>query len=183
MAILFVTALGGTPAIANDASAQFQATVETLPAQRLTVTGIDHVGMNVPDVEKASSFFAELLGARVVSDMRPEGITNAWKEAFNWHRSSKIDRIVMMQLQDGSQIELFQYSGPEISRARPHEDDDAETHIALEATDIQRSIALLKSRGLRILNAPVSLPDGTRWFYFLTPWHAQLELVFAPRLK
>lgn len=171
------------PAFSADVSGPVQAIAQPASQQRLAVAGIDHVGINVPDVDVASAFFADLLGARVVSDMRPGKIPDGWKKAFNWHKSSEIDRIVMMQLLDGSRIELFQYSGPDISRVRPHEDDAAETHIALKTTDIEHSIAVLKSRGLRILNDPVTLPDGERWFYFLTPWDSQFELVFASQLK
>lgn len=171
------------PAFSADISSPVQAIGQPASPQRLAVAGIDHVGINVPDVAVAAAFFEDLLGARIVSDMRPGKIPDGWKKAFNWRTSSEIDRIVMMQLQDGSRIELFQYSGPDISRVRPHEDDAAETHIALKTTDVDHSIAVLKSRGLRILNDPVTLPDGERWFYFLTPWDSQFELVFASESK
>jgi catechol 2,3-dioxygenase-like lactoylglutathione lyase family enzyme len=113
-------------------SGPVQAIGQPASQQRLAVAGIDHVGINVPDVAVAAVFFSDLLGAPVVSDMRPGKIPDGWKKAFHWHKSSEIDRIVMMQLQDGSQIELFQYSRPDISRVRPHEDDAAETHIVRE---------------------------------------------------
>lgn len=151
--------------------------------QQLRVSGIDHVGMNVPDVNVASAFFEQLLGARVASDMTPGKIPNAWKDTFRWHRSSEIDRIVMMRLPDGTGIELFQYTGPQISRVLPHEDDAAATHIALRTTDINHSLSVLKDMGLKVLNAPITLPDGETWFYFLTPWGSQIELVFAPHTK
>ena len=148
--------------------------------QRLQVSGIDHVGINVPDVNVASAFFEKLLGAKIVSDMQPGKIPDAWKQQFHWHRSSEIKRIVMMQLQDGSKIELFEYTGPEISRTLPYEDDAAETHIALRTTDVAHSLSVLKTLRLKILNDPITLPDGETWFYFLTPWGSQIELVFAP---
>jgi hypothetical protein len=75
----------------------------------------------------------------------------------------------MMQLADGSKIELFEYSCPEISRVSPQEDDAAETHIAPKAIDIDHSIAVLRERKLRMLNDPGTLSDGERWFYFLIP--------------
>jgi len=36
---------------------------------------------------------------------------------------------------------------------------------------------------MRVLNDPITLPDGETWFYFLTPWGSQIELVFAPKSK
>jgi len=79
---------------------------------------------------------------------------------------------------DGSKIELFEYAAPQAAREQPHEEDPGATHIALKARDVARSIAVVKRHRLRILNDPVTLPDGSRWFYFLTLWGSQLELVF-----
>ncbi len=182
-ALLVAGAFVAAPAASALAATVNPAPQAAQPARALQVAGIDHVGINVPDVDAASAFFADLLGAHVVSEMRPGRIPDAWKDAFNWRRSSELDRIVMMQLQDGSKIELFQYTGADIVRARPHEDDAAETHIALKTTDVDHSLAVLKARGLHVLNDPVTLPDGERWFYFLTPWGSQIELVFAPPAK
>lgn len=172
--VFTATAFAATRAEADNAA------VASISEHRLAVSGIDHVGINVPDVNAASAFFEKLLGAHVVSDMNPGKIPDAWKDKFRWHRSSEIQRIVMMQLQDGTKIELFQYAGPEISRSLPHEDDAAATHIALRTTDVTHSLAVLKAMRLRVLNDPITLPDGETWFYFLTPWGSQIELVFMP---
>jgi len=61
--------------------------------------------------------------------------------------------------------------------AQPHEDDAAATHIALRTQDIQASYRALKKAELKTLNEPVTNADGTQWFYFLTPWGSQIELV------
>jgi catechol 2,3-dioxygenase-like lactoylglutathione lyase family enzyme len=144
----------------------------------LRVGGIDHVGINVPDAAAAAAFFHELMGTRIVSDMRPGPVSSAWKARFRWHSSTTIRRLMMLEATDGSKIELFEYVAPQASREQPHEDDAGATHIALKVQDVDRSIAVVNRHKLRILNDPVTLPDGSRWFYFLTPWGSQLELVF-----
>lgn len=144
----------------------------------LRVRGIDHVGINVPDAALAAAFFHELIGTRVVLDIRPAPPSAAWKARFRWHRSTTIRRLVMIETTDGSKIELFEYAAPQAAREQPHEDDAGATHIALKAYDVQRSMSVVRQHGLRVLNEPVTLPDGTRWFYFLTPWGSQVELVF-----
>ncbi|WP_017345998.1 VOC family protein [Pantoea sp. A4] len=143
----------------------------------VTVAGLDHVGINVPDLDKAISFFQTTFGAQLASDITPGAIPDAWKTAFNWRTSSELKRFVMMRLPNGTGVELFQYSGAQISHERPHQDDDAETHLALKTDDVAASYRAIKQAGLKTLNEPVTNADGTQWFYFLTPWGAQIELV------
>jgi catechol 2,3-dioxygenase-like lactoylglutathione lyase family enzyme len=146
----------------------------------LQASAIDHVGINVPDIDTAVSFYNELVGAKVISDSRPGAIPPGWKASFNWRESSNLQRFVMLQLEGGSKIELFQYKGPQISHQQPHEDDIGATHMALRTNDIDRSLALVKAKGLKVLNEPITNPDGVRWFYALTPWGSQLEFVSLP---
>lgn len=147
------------------------------PKPLVTLTGVDHAGINVPDLANAIAFFQTTFGATLASDITPGAIPDAWKAAFNWHQSSELKRFVMMRLPDGTGVELFQYSGAQIGRARPHQDDDAATHIALRTQDVPASYQAIQKAGLKTLNAPVTNADGTQWFYFLTPWGAQIELV------
>ncbi len=143
----------------------------------VALSGVDHAGMNVPDLGDAIAFFQTTFGATLESDITPGAIPDGWKVAFNWHQSSDLKRFVMMRLADGSGIELFQYSGKQIGHQRPHQDDDAATHIALKTQDVPASFRAIQKAGLKTLNAPVTNADGSQWFYFLTPWGAQIELV------
>jgi catechol 2,3-dioxygenase-like lactoylglutathione lyase family enzyme len=146
----------------------------------LQVSVIDHVGMNVPDIDAATRFFSELMGARIVSDMSPGNIPDQWKAQFRWHGSSELQRFVMLQMAGGAKLELFQYRGAQINPAQPHGDDAGASHVALKTDDIDRSLALLRGKNVIILNEPVTNPDGVRWFYFQTPWGSQIELVSLP---
>lgn len=142
--------------------------------------GIDHVGINVPDADAAVSFFTEVLGAKVILNDRPGPVGQPWKHRFRWHPTSVNTRRIMLQEPDGSQIELFEFAGSQVSHAQPHDDDAAATHIAVRVKNLDASLAVIRQRGLTILNEPVTLSDGTRWFYFLTPWGSQIELVSPP---
>jgi catechol 2,3-dioxygenase-like lactoylglutathione lyase family enzyme len=146
----------------------------------LEASAIDHVGINVPDIDAAVSFFNELVGAKIISDSRPGTIPPEWKAHFNWRQSSDLQRFVMLQLEGGSKIELFQYTGKQINQQQPQEDDIGATHMALRTSDIDHSLAVVKSKGLKVLNEPITNPDGIRWFYALTPWGSQLEFVSLP---
>lgn len=144
---------------------------------RVTISGVDHAGINVPDLGKAIAFFQTTFGATLESDITPGAIPDAWKAAFNWHQSSDLKRFVMMRLPDGTGVELFQYSGEQIGHKRPHQDDDAATHIALKTHDVPSSFKAIQQAGLKTLNEPITNADGIQWFYFLTPWGSQIELV------
>jgi catechol 2,3-dioxygenase-like lactoylglutathione lyase family enzyme len=147
-------------------------------APELDAPAIDHVGVNVPDVAKAANFFHDLIGTRIISDIRPAPADAAWKRRFGYHLSAQVTRFVMLQTRAGSKIELFQYSSREAARTQPFADDPGATHIAFRANDINRSMKVLRRHHLRILNDPITLADGTRWFYFLSPWGSSIELVF-----
>lgn len=159
---------------------QQAAAMPPLPATQLETGGIDHVGINVPDADAAIAFYQDVLGATVLSDMRPADPGPAWKRRFRWHASARLRRLVMLAIPGGAKLELFEYETPDGARDHPRQDDAGATHIALRARNLDRSIAVLKAHGLTILNAPVAMPDGSRWFYALTPWGAQMELVFPP---
>jgi len=143
----------------------------------VAISGLDHMGINVPDLDKAILFFQTTFGAVLESDITPGAIPDTWKTAFHWHPSSDLKRFVMMRLPDGTGVEIFQYSGAEIGHDRPHQDDDAATHMALKTRDVPASFRAIQQAGLQTLNEPVTNADGTQWFYFLTPWGSQIELV------
>ncbi|WP_443478342.1 VOC family protein [Novosphingobium aerophilum] len=173
LAILLAAA---TPVAA--AFAQEKSRFDDASTPALEVSGIDHVGINVPDAGKAAAFFHDLIGTRVMSDWRPAPVDRQWKRRFRWHASARLRRLMMIEAGDGSKIELFEYASPHASLRQPHEDDVSATHIALKAHDPARAVATVRAMGLTVSNEPVTLPDGSRWFYFLTPWGSQIELVF-----
>ncbi|ALI09475.1 MULTISPECIES: VOC family protein [Pseudomonas] len=146
-------------------------------AAPLQVSAIDHVGINVPDIDTATRFFSALMGARVVSDISPGKIPDQWKNQFRWHGSSELQRFVMLQMDGGAKLELFQYQGSEVNQVQPHGDDAGASHVALRTADIDGSLATLKRLKVTILNDPITNTDGVRWFYFQAPWGTQIELV------
>lgn len=179
MKIVTFAALALTAAFGLNAQAATPSSVSAL-APAIQASAIDHVGINVPDIDAATAFFNELIGAKVISDVRPGAIPAEWKAQFHWHESSELQRFAMLQLNGGSKLELFQYQGAQISDQQPFEDDAGASHIALRTNDIDKSLAVVKAKGLKVLNEPITNPDGIRWFYMLTPWGSQLELVSLP---
>jgi catechol 2,3-dioxygenase-like lactoylglutathione lyase family enzyme len=163
----------------------FAASPPLQPAPAVEVRGVDHVGINVPDVETASRFFADTFGFVPVTEMRDVPVDGAFKKTFRMHDDTKVRSIRMLRAGDGANIELFQYESSGSSHEQPYYDDIGASHIALYTDDIDKAVATLRARGIKVLTDPIKMAQGpaagNTWVYFLTPWGAKMELVSYPK--
>lgn len=155
--------------------------VEPLPG----LLGVEHVGLTVPDMEAATSFFVDVLGAEVLFEVGPFSSEDDWMEKhLGVHPRAVIRRLRMLRLAAGPSVELFEYASPDQDQARPRNSDAGGHHLAFYVTDMAAAVGHLKRHGVKILGDPTTLADGASagltWVYFLAPWGLQLELVSAP---
>jgi catechol 2,3-dioxygenase-like lactoylglutathione lyase family enzyme len=147
--------------------------------------GVEHVGLTVPDMEAATTFFVDVLGAEVLFEAGPFSSADDWMEKhLGVHPRAVIRRLRMLRLAAGPSIELFEYSSPDQDDARPRNSDAGGHHLAFYVIDMATAVDHLKRHGVKILGDPTTLADGASagltWVYFLAPWGLQLELVSAP---
>jgi catechol 2,3-dioxygenase-like lactoylglutathione lyase family enzyme len=147
--------------------------------------GVEHIGLTVPDLERATQFFVDVLGAEALFEVGPFSSEDDWMEKhLGVHPRAVIRRLRMLRLANGPSIELFEYSSPDQDYARPKNSDAGGHHLAFYVTDMVAAVDHLKRHGVRILGDPSTLADGASagltWVYFLAPWGLQLELVSAP---
>lgn len=150
------------------------------------IVGIDHVGINVPDLDQAIAFFHDLFGFEPVTRIGPFKMDAAWKKAYRIHDGADTVSLVMLRAGDGANIELFAYSPAVGGTMQPQRDDIGATHIGLYTTDIDGAKAFLESKGIAFLsgvNAGAGDTEGERWVYFETPWGASFELNSYPNGK
>jgi catechol 2,3-dioxygenase-like lactoylglutathione lyase family enzyme len=156
-------------------------------AQDVSLVGVDHVGINVPDLDQAVRFFSDVLGCTPVTEIGPLPLDSAWKERYRIRQSAEVKRIVALRAGNGSNIELFQFDAPEGSKEQPFGDDIGATHIAFYTSNMQASVAALRVKGVHFLNDPIVITTGPTagetWVYFLTPWGSKIELVSYPKGK
>lgn len=150
-------------------------------AQNFNVKGIDHVGINVPDIDRAMTFFSEILGFEKATELDLVELDESWKKRYKIHKNAAIERIVIIQSSNDSKIELFQYKSKKGNMEVPYGDDLAWYHIAFYTDDIYKSVAYLKSKGVTFLDDPIINSNGELWTYFLSPWGTQMELVSQPK--
>ena len=115
------------------------------------VTGLNHTGIVVDDLDLMVSFYCDDLGLaelnRVESNAPPEGN----------HTGIPGSRrtLVFVGLEDGHRIELVKYHEP-VSADRQQEMTQLGTaHICFNVGDIEKTHADLSARGIRFVTAPV----------------------------
>lgn len=154
---------------------------------KVNLLGVDHFGINVPDLQQAVNFFTDVLDFRVVTQIGPVPLDSNWKKANHMNLATGPVTIKMTRAGDGANIELFYYDNGKGSTTQPGGDDIGATHIAFYTADIKASIAYLKSKGVTFLGEPFTMPvgdtEGETWVYFLTPWGSKMELVTYPNGK
>ncbi|TDW46649.1 catechol 2,3-dioxygenase-like lactoylglutathione lyase family enzyme [Flavobacterium sp. 270] len=145
------------------------------------IIGIDHVGINVPDLNQGITFFSDVLGFKPVTQLGPIPLDASWKEANHINPATGAVTIKMINAGTGASIEVFSYADNKGSKVHPNSDDIGASHIAFYTSDINESVKYLKSKGVKILGEPYLTPSGDTagesWVYFETPWGSKMELV------
>ncbi|WP_043630199.1 VOC family protein [Nonomuraea candida] len=154
----------------------------------MTVRGIDHVGVTVPDLDAATEFFARAFGAEVLYDTLPRerGPKGGWatERRLGVPQGTAEVAVRMLRLPNGPGIELFEFSGPrQAGAALPC--DLGWQHVALYVDDLEEALRRATEAGAARLSEPVPLPgpeagERNRFVYFRTPWGATVELVSYP---
>ncbi|MCQ8782091.1 VOC family protein [Aurantimonas sp. MSK8Z-1] len=149
--------------------------------------GIDHVGITVPDVAAAESFFVDVVGCSKAMSFGPfrDDKGTFMTDLVNVDPRAVIDRITLLRCGNGSNIELFQYEAPDQSKAMPRNSDIGGHHLAFYVDDIQAAKAYFDAHGVRTLMGPVPIEDGPAAgqtiLYFFAPWGLQLEAISYPK--
>jgi len=124
----------------------------------LKINKIDHVSINLLDVEKSLDFYGRILGLRQQQTVD----------------CGEFD-IIYFALPDGARLELFDYHGT--NRSIPREESEAGLrHIAFQVEDVAAHEKLLRAEGVTITLPTCELPNlGARVLLFLDPNGVTLE--------
>ncbi|RYJ38178.1 Glyoxalase/bleomycin resistance protein/dioxygenase [Flavobacterium anhuiense] len=165
----------------------FSASDKTAAQNNAGIVGIDHVGINVPDLNKAVTFFSDVLGFTPVTQLGPIPLDADWKKLNHINPNTGDVTIKMINAGNGASIEVFEYADNKGSKTYPNTDDIGASHIAFYVNDIHVAVEYLKSKGVKILGEPFTTPSGDTagesWVYFETPWGSKMELVSYPNGK
>ncbi len=115
-------------------------------------TGLFHATLPVTDLERAETFYRDLLG--IQRHAQPSYFPNT---------------VVFLDL-GNTMIHLVRYSD-EIPRPDPRS-----THVAIEVDDLDGALADVRAAELKVLTEIVTRVDGMRCFYFIDTEGNRVEL-------
>ena len=159
------------------------AAAEPLPGMR----GVDHIGITVPDMAEAETFFTDILGCAKATSFGPfrDDTGTFMQDLLNVDPRAVIEQITLMRCGFGSNIELFKYTAPDQKTVQARNSDIGGHHIALYVEDIDAAATYLKARGIRTLMGPLPVNEGPAAgqsiLYFFAPWGLQLEAISYPK--
>ncbi|WP_096704839.1 VOC family protein [Magnetospirillum sp. 15-1] len=147
--------------------------------------GTDHMGFTVPDLDEAVTFFVDVIGCEPFYELGPFQAEDDWMAThLDVHPRTVMRRLKFLRCRHGSNFELFEYEAPDQKRTQPRNSDVGGHHLAFYVDDMDRAVAYLRSKGVRVLGEPTVRTGGPNggqtWVYFLSPWGMQLELVSFP---
>jgi glyoxylase I family protein len=156
-----------------------------LPGKVPGLTGVEHIGLTVPDIEAATRFFVDVLGAETLYDVGPFESADDWMAShLAVHPRSRINKLRMLRVANGPALELFEFTAPDQSTEMPKNSDHGGWHLAFYVDDMDAALAALKLHDVAIQSGPVLMTEGASaglsWLYFKAPWGQQLELVSYP---
>lgn len=152
------------------------------------LTGVDHIGFTVPDLDEAHQFLTDVLGCEYMYSLGPfQHDDSEWmREHLNVHPRAVMEQLHFYRCGTQAIFEVFQYSAPDQRREPPHNSDLGGHHVAFYVHDLDTAVRYLRDREVRILGEPTASTgpsSGQRWVYFLSPWGMQFELVSYPNGK
>jgi catechol 2,3-dioxygenase-like lactoylglutathione lyase family enzyme len=155
------------------------------------VTGVDHIGITVPNLAEADDFFINVLGCEYMYKLGPfEHPDTDWMtEHLNVHPRTVMRELHFYRLGGKAIFEVFEYRAPDQNEVVPKNSDIGGHHVAIYVEDMDAALAhlhSLKDKGIVVLGEPTAskgASEGQRWVYFLSPWGMQFELVSYPNGK
>jgi catechol 2,3-dioxygenase-like lactoylglutathione lyase family enzyme len=150
------------------------------------MTAVHHVGVTVPNLQEAVTFFCRGFGASIQHWEGPvcDAKTDWMSQQLNVDADAELTA-AMLKLPPTFRLELFEYKAAGQRTKWPRNSDYGAVHLGIEVEDIEEAVRRLNDiPGARVLGEiqTETAPEqaGTKWIYFLTPWGMQMELVMPP---
>lgn len=141
------------------------------------IKGLHHVGVSVPDIEQALSFYEDTLGFELLWRADIDGQDAASDQVIGL---TGVKAKIAMLKAGSAHIELWEYEKPNPASTTIRPCDHAITHFALEVTDIDAEFERLKGAGMTFPAAPAKYDNGSAAIYAKDPFGNTVELYQLP---
>lgn len=131
------------------------------------ISGIEHVGLSVADLDRSLAFYRDVLGLELVRLLECGPETQLGKVVGMPGCAARI-----AHLQSGPMmLELFEYTAPRGEPIAPdrRQADHGFVHLGFTTDDIHADAARLRGHGVRLLSEPVEFRPGVWIVYFRGP--------------
>jgi catechol 2,3-dioxygenase-like lactoylglutathione lyase family enzyme len=145
--------------------------------------GVDHIGMTVPDLDRAIEFFSDALGCEYIYTAGPfSDPQGEWMKTNLAVHPRASTTLAMVRCGPTQNIELFEYQAEDQVETPPKNSDVGGMHIAFYVEDMEKAVSYLKADpDIKVLGEPTPVagqPHGGEVFlYFLSPWGSSMEIV------
>jgi lactoylglutathione lyase len=146
------------------------------------VSGVDHIGLTVMDLERSIGFYTSILECSIVMRQEKKG---GYLAAIVGYPDA---HVLMTHLQPpggGPRIELFQYLVPESAARNLEPRNVGNAHVCFVVDDLPAVYERLLEKGISTISPPVEVDTGVNTggssLYLYDPDGITLELFQRPR--
>ena len=148
----------------------------------MKIYGVEHLGFTVPNLGEAVEFFEAVFGAVTVMETgRIDGDDEFMKRRLGIPGHCRIENIKVLRIGNGSNLEIFEYSGDDGESALKRNSQPGGFHIAFQVDDAHAAAERLRATGVDVLEGPTFVESGPMagltWLYLRAPWGQFLEIV------
>lgn len=176
--------------IAQVTKSMFPDMVTTSPQDHAkAISGIDHIGINVPDIDAATTFLQKAFDTEVIYEsyskkqapLNLEGV----EHTMNIAAHTKLYACRMIRIGNGPNIELFEVH-VDGQRSAIQSSDLGLQHFAVYTDQMQLALSKFASAGGTVLSEPARLlfqsetGDKNYFCYGRTPWGTSVEFITYP---
>ena len=138
------------------------------------IKSMNHSGFVVKDLDKAITFYRDIMGLELISMYEREGKSISQVVGYeNAHL-----KIAILSIEDGHKLELIQYVYPSGSECIESERNAlGSTHLAFNVENIDETWRELVGKGAVKLNPPVAVAPGKVVCYMRDPDGNWIELM------
>ena len=131
----------------------------------VAITQFLHVSIGISDPEKSVPLYRDVLGFKVIAELRYDKLGPAKVMGFE-----EADFRVRLMMRDGYRPELIHFDNPRSDplRDRPRTNSLGLSHLTVEITDQDKTLAELKARGVKVWEHTIgNFVEGAPGFMFL----------------
>lgn len=160
--------------------------------------GMDHVGLVVPDAQRAADFLIEVFDAQfdweVKRPSHPKALERGWSKLFDVHEEAYLPHVIMLKcgkMPLTQYIELFEWRSPDQNYPKGNTgwhkfSDIGNSYISFTVKDLARVIAHIKEKvipkwqGTRLIqDPPMQFPlrgEICTSTFLVSPWGMWIEI-------